>query len=333
MPRIPLNPPEPKPRPPLKKEPRNPPLFDRLAACQWRGIGFPASSIKVSLSQDLAEHKYWGQEAASVEATGRAPLQIEATIPFVNHIVPGKNERWSVLYPQTFLEFLHAFVDKSTGILDTPEIQGIACKPVSLDYAHEGTRRDGVEVTARWVETVDPDLDASFVVKSASDDPVDVVLSLDASDADIRALADEFLPPTAGDMTFDQFVNKVSGFFGKIATSAELASATPARLLQQLKRMKRSVERARNALTHPIVNSMSLMETVLRSNTVNGTGPTKPPPPPGKRKVARHVTKGRTSLPLLARDLKNTTDELIKLNPQLLSRPQVAEGAVVVYYA
>ena len=107
-------------KPPGQRPPPEPTLFEQLNACSWRDIPFPISSMKVTVSQDLVQHKYWGVDGASVEATGRAPLEIEAVIPFVNGIVPGKGEKWGVLYPTQFRSFLKAFVDKKTGTLVHP---------------------------------------------------------------------------------------------------------------------------------------------------------------------------------------------------------------------
>jgi hypothetical protein len=323
---IPLSEPDPpappKPRPvPFKATGK--PLFDQLFPCSWRGISFPVSSIRVSLTQDLAEHRYWGKDAANVEATGRAPLEIEATIPFVNGIAPGKNERWGVLYPNTFLEFLEAFNDRTTGILDTPEIAGLTCKPQSVEFAHDAQRRDGVEVTARWIETVDLDLDSD--VRIAPSEVANIAaLNLDAQKPDLQKIAE---PPEFG-KTFEQMVNELGGVLDTTASRITQLANKPNQIIFRLKRLHDSAERVRTALTWPVTDGYHRLKMAvhdlekLPNKIKNAT-----------RKIGRYQTTQRMSLAGLQQILSNNTvDDLISLNPRLASRPQVASNTVVRFF-
>lgn len=302
------------------------PLFDQLFPCSWRGIQFPVLNMRVSLKQDLAEHKYWGKDGANVEATGRAPFEIEAVIPFVNGIVPGKNERWGILYPTEFLKFLQAFNDHKTGILDTPEIAGISCKPVSLDFAHDAQRRDGVEVTARWIETFDLDTPSDNKFS-----PVDVAnlaaLNLDAKLASVRPYAD----PPQFEETFESLVSRLSGVLDTGASKLTILSNKPDQILFRLNKVKDSIERAKNALTWPIEESIHKLKLAAHDakRIPEATSTT-----PKRRKTRRHVVQVKTSLTVLAGLFPtNSIDDLIELNPRLLTRPTVPAGSVLRYYA
>lgn len=339
MPSLRIGPP---PAPPLKPPRVRPPapekgLFEQLFPAAWRGIVFPISSMKVSLSQDLVEHKYWGVDAANVEATGRAPMQIEAEIPFVNGIVPGKSEHFGVLYPTTFREFLKAFADSSSGVLNHPELSGILCKPHSLDFALDAHRRDGVIVTARWTETVDPDQDVKPALENES--PIQAAdlaaLDLDASKDDILKLAPEGAFP---EETFDSLINKLSGFVDSVGITAALLFNKPAQIINRVKTLQESVERTKNVLTWPVTDSCERMKEALRNlgnHTVIGTGPAAAPAGVSSRKIGRYTTATKITLAGIAGSLPfpNSADDLIALNPFLLAKPQVQAGTVVRYYA
>lgn len=331
-----IKPAPPPPRPPKPKKPDPPPTtFEQLLPCTWREIHFPVSAIKVTLSQDLVEHKYWGVDGARVESTGRAPLQIEATIPFVNGIVPGKNEKWGVLYPTEFRKFLDAFADNKTGMLQHPELGGIVCRPVSIDFAHDAQRRDGVEATARWIETVETDVEILF-----SDSPIKeaslAALDLDASKDDILSLVPDAAFP---EMNFDMFVNKIAGAIDQVALTADLLAAKPGQLLNRVQTLQDSLVRAKNVLTwraeeacERAKSAVHTIEKATGSHTVHGTGPAAEPV---RKKIGRYFTKKNSTLAGVLGSLptKNTTmQDLIKLNVHLMGRPDIPAGSLVRYY-
>lgn len=337
MPKIQLGPKPTPPAKPPKPKPAPPPpsAFEQLFPCAWRGIVFPVSSVRVSISQDVVEHKYWGVDAASVEATGRAPMQIEATIPFVNGIVPGKGENWGVLYPTTFREVQKAFVDRTSGVFNHPELGPILCKPVSFEYSHDAQQRDGVVVTARFVETVDPDQDVESPFEAES--PVKVAdlaaLDLDASKEDILKLAPEAAFP---EETFDSFVNKISGAIDRVGTFARTIANKPGQLLNRVKTLQNSLERTRNSILWPAQDACERMKSAAHSlgamggpHKVVGTGPV--PVPPGK-KLKRYKMVKAMNLAAVASLLGKPIDELIRLNPLHLGKAEIPVGSIVKYY-
>lgn len=292
--------------------------------------------MRVSLSQDIVEHKYWGVDGADIESTGRAPMQIEATIPFVNGIVPGKGEQWGVLYPTEFRKFLKAFADRTQGMLQHPELGGILCKPVSLEFSHEAQRRDGVEVVARWVETIE-NVETAFIGETPIQAADLAALDLDASKADILALVPDAAFP---EETFDSFVNKLAGTIDSVTTFVQLITAKPNQILHRIQTLQDSVQRARNALTWPVEEACERMkEASLAIAKSSGNGvvfvPSAASAPLG-RKIGRYVTQARTTLAGILSALpaghKTTTDDLINLNPFLIARPEVGAGVVIRYY-
>ena len=309
--------------------PKPPFLFDGLLPCIWRDVPFPVTSMRVSLAQDLVEHKYWGRDGANVEATGRAPLQFEAVIPFVNGIVPGKGEQWTAfLYPDGFRKFLDAFADRKTGVLQHPALGEITCKPQSLDFAHDAQMRAGVEVTARWVETVLPNDDGRVGV---GDSPVDPAFRAGNLDAQLARAPIKDLPQF--DETFEDAANRLAGVFDTAASRFKQLVNKPNQILYRIKRVQNSVERAKNALMWPITDSYERLKEVIGPKTVNGSGPVQGNGRTPSRKTVRFLIPERMTLAdLQALFPTNSLDDLIYLNPRLIARPTVPAKTVIRRY-
>jgi hypothetical protein len=338
-------PPAPAKKPKLQGPPPDPPIWEQLFPSSWRDVDFPVSSIKLTLEQDLTEHKYWGRDAARVEATGRESMIIEATIPFVNGIVPGKNEKWGLLYPVAFRNFLRAFADKKSGKFIHPELGEVVCKPRGLTVEHDAMTRNGVIVTATWTENqVDNDAGVAFGdsnIKNARS----TVKDLEASKADLVALT----PPGAfPEESFDSLINKATGFVDKVTTTVDLLINKPRQVVSRIQQFQNSVDRLRQVNLWPLQDAAERVKASLldiedafsTKHTVVGTGPQalNAPPPLNNtgRSIGRFITpKGvrmtasavQASLPA-----PNSMEDLIALNPTLVSRPEVGGGTLIRYY-
>lgn len=138
-------------------------ILSQLSAFSWTSGGdgvkieFPVSEMTMGFTHDMKEHKFWGLDGAEVEATGRNPLAFTAKCLFSNHITPGPNEHFSVLYPSEFRKFILGTSDRATGILNHPEFGPISCKTVSVHVDWRAGLRDGCAVDAAWIETLDQD--------------------------------------------------------------------------------------------------------------------------------------------------------------------------------
>jgi prophage DNA circulation protein len=298
--------------------------FAQLLPCSWRDIQFPIASMSVSFAQDLVEHKYWGVDGASVEATGRGAMMISATIPFVNGIVPGNGEKWGILYPTTFREFVKAFGSRATGTLKHPEFGDIFCKPHTLEFSHDAQRRDGVEVRAQWVET---HLDGDDSTLTDGNSPVTeaelAALDLDASKEDLKKLvpkAPEF------EESFASMMNKITGVVDRVTVSASLATGRIGAVVYRIHQLEESVDRARTALTWPITDALERMKSSSHDVAAKLAA--------AERTILRYTVPAKTTLAGLQAALPSATiADLMRLNPILMARPDVPAGAVVKYYA
>lgn len=170
-------------------------ILSQLSAFSWTNGGqrveFPVSEMTMGFSHDMMEHKFWGLDGAEVEATGRNPLVFTAKCLFTNHLSPGKNEHFSVLYPSEFRKFILLTSDRATGTLNHPEFGPISCKTQNVHVDWRAGLRDGCAVDATWVETLDQN---SLSQVNANISPVNQVETY-AGDLD-RELSSTLFPST-----------------------------------------------------------------------------------------------------------------------------------------
>lgn len=314
------------PRPQKQKEPE---LSDSFFPCSFRGIQFPVTSMSVSQTHDMAEHKYYGVPTANVEMTGRNSLTFEAEIPFVNGITPGKNERWGKLFPEDFMKFASAMNNTTSGLLDTPQLAGIVVKPVSLEYKHDANIRDGVVVTARWIETYDLDLKDTFKKPTYQSIRL-AALNLDAEYVPGDRLVDLPKQPKS----FEQLVNELSGIADTVASKFTMITNKPDAILYRVNKVKDSLVRANNAATWPVREAAEAIEDALHSvKSESNNGYT--PEVVGiiqNGKIQRVTVPYRMTVSQIALLTQNTVNELLQLNPSLARTPRIAAGTVVRAY-
>lgn len=317
------------PRPPLHTPDPNeqPPPFDTLIGFSWRDSDYPLASISVSFEHDLAEHRYVGVDGANVEGTGRGPMKITAKIPFFNGIAPGKGEHWQSgdLYPSAFRDFMQDMANRDIGSIIHPELGEIRVKPHSFEQEHDPLHRDGVLVTATWVETIeDVDSDINLDNNLPQVNAQIAAVDLDANNADIRGLADGYTPPVFTD-DFDTFLNKIAGIGNQFQLQTSLALNKPAQMLARIKRTEDAITAAATPLTWPISDACERMKNAMfdLANSVTKTN---------RRPVKRYTTPTSMTLSQVGQATGAKQDDLINLNPQLLQNPTVNAGTVVRYY-
>lgn len=327
------------------------PLFSQLFACEWRSGGghpavqFPIVSVHVEMQQDLAEHKFWGLDSAHVEATGRCPMVISVEIPFVNGIVPGKNEKWGVLYPTAFRQFLAATFDRATGEFVHPELGLINCKVKSVSTELRATQRDGVVVHAVFVETL---LEDEVALGVDTDSPITTAalaaLDLDASIRDINPPL-PVLPKYKPD--FAAFMRSIAAVGDQVSLMEQRSAGRIDAIAYRLDAIDDSVTRvkattplpkkvkdvlfpdvtarARAALAWPVRQSTGVMRDSLYNSREklleNGRG------------ILKYTVAKPATLASISVSVGAPVTELMALNPRLLAAPVVPKDSVVRYYS
>jgi len=332
-------------------------IFDELLPASWKPsksgvpIHFPVESIRVLVQQDLAQHKYWNVDGARVESTGRGPIEFEAVIPFLNGIFPGPNEKWTAnaLYPQAFRAFLSAFVAEKSGIFTHPELGEVFCRCASLDFEHTATTRDGVKVTAKWIESREEEADRGLAFSKPT--PLTAIslssASLDAQKTDLLALVPE---AEFADQDFTSLVNNVIGRIDSQVLALNQLVSTPARIEYAVSRLLSSMKRAaagpsarswkaREAAERLGEAAGDLKKADTRNNYAGGKITTVAAAIPQGKRILRHTNKLEyQSLTQIhsylvgCKGAKVTVEELRDLNPSMVTRPYVGPGTVIRYY-
>lgn len=296
--------------------------FDQLLPCKWRDIEFPIRSVDFSFEQDLVEHKYYGIDGARVEATGRGPMHITVVVPLTNGIVPGKNEKWGVLYPDAFRTLARACADRKVGVFQHPEFDEITCRVKSFSTKHDGDQRDGVDVTITFVETViDNDTSEVAIGDSPVADAELAALDLDASDADLLALVpDRYELP----YTLTDFVNSLTAISDQFSIQTSLALGKIDGAVYHLKRLETSVSAAGNAKTWPVIDAINKARSAVQW--------VKEHPPAGLPVLTWTVGEDISLAALIGEIPGARLADVIKLNPGIMKNAIVRKNTRVRYH-
>jgi hypothetical protein len=307
-------------------------VFQQLLSAKWRDIEFPVTKMRASIAHDLVEHKYWGVDGARVESTGLSPWRFTFSIPLINGLQPGRAERWSDLYPHHMRRLTVAFQKKSVGILQHPEFGEISCKAERFDMDWDAGRRGGIDGELSFVETK-LQSDQSFLDFPT---PVQVVdtgaASLDSTSkkTDLAALyasrglpLPDYLQPSS--FNFGEAVNKIKAVTDYPDLLERRAAGQLKAVVYNAERLQRSIAPVRSAKTWSVNKSAEQIKASaydLERSLIAG-----------RRDVALFTVPHDTTLAGVARQLPDASvADLIRLNPALMLRPEIARGTIVRYY-
>lgn len=298
--------------------------FEKLLPFKWRDTEVPVTSVRFSLAHDLVEHKYWGRDGARIEDTGLAPIRISARIPLGNHIYPGATETWKPgkLYPTAFRQLLLDFSKRTDGRLQHPEFGTLICKAERFDCELDAGKRDFTEVEATWVETISDDLVARPRLSPVNDLAL-AAGDLDASDADLRALAPQ-LPEYKTSLT--DLARAVQSVGDQATILQQRAAGSIDSLVYRAQQIQASIDRAKDARTWPATQAVERLKEAsygLREKLLQAG-----------RDIGLRVTPQDMTLAGIQAWLPDSTgmNDVIRLNPSLVRQPVVPAGTPVRYY-
>lgn len=303
-------------------------LFEQFLPAKWRDVEFPVTKMRMSLAHDLVEHKTWGKDGARVEATGRAPYRFSFSAPLTNGIVPGKGERWSILYPNQFRSLFAAFQKKETGVLQHPEFGEIACKAERLEIDWEAGKRGGVDAELSFVETIlANDADITEFPSPVQDIEL-AALNLDSSDVtvDLKKLL------AAKGIVLPEFKNDCMDLVRKIQAVVDAPSLLANRIggridaiVYRFNKVAEAAERSRDAYTWPIAEDNEKVKSAaneLREDMLKADRP-----------VAFYRVPSETTIAGVTMQIQGATvGDIMRLNPKLMASPVVPGGTRVRHY-
>ena len=306
-------------------------VFQQLLSASWRGIEFPVTKMRASIAHDLVEHKYWGVDGARVESTGLAPRRYTFSIPMIAGLQHGRAEHWRDLYPQQFSLLAAAFEQKSSGMLQHPEFGLLLCKADKFDMDWDATRRGGIDGEISFVQT---NYLGSY--EDVPEPPVQTVSVAAARLDSTRAKADlaklyaakglplpGYLEPSA--FNFGEAMNKVKAVTDYPELLERRAAGQLKAVVYNAERVQRSIAPVRSAKTWSVNRSCEQIKAAaheLEGKLIAG-----------RRAVAFFTVPHDTTLAGVARQIPEcNVGDLIRLNSQLMVRPEITRGTVVRYY-
>jgi len=303
-------------------------IFGALLEFQWRGIGFPVIDFDTEVVQGLVVHKFVDRDGAHVEATGRAPFRITATIPFLVGLQRGPNEHWQrPLYPFVWRKFFAACTDRTSGILQHPELGSLTVKCESVKTRWAGSVRTGVYATATWIETDDTQVDLTQALENPSP-----LAQLDAAAADLDSnlaaltpdqFPQRYVPPTS----FSDLVSAVRGAIDSVTILEKQFAGQLANIIYQAQEVVDAANRTANASSAlwPVIasaNQLICSASDLQAQLLNSDAA-----PIGFYVLAKDMT-----IAQIASTLGAQAVDIITLNPAFVGFTVLPAGVVVRYY-
>ncbi len=302
-------------------------LFASLLEFAWREVGFPVIRFKTLLRQDLAIHKFADRDGAHVEATGRAPLQISARIPFINGLDQGPNEHWQrPLYPFAWRKFFSACADRTSGTLQHPELGPLTCKVESMETDWDAGARGGTYVEVTWIESDDSTVDLTNDLAQPS--PLADAQAA-ASDLDFQlsttsplVTPQPYVPP----ITFTSLMQSIRSVTDQTTIVQKQSAGRIDNMIYEAQALEDSLNRAVNAncLNWPMIRAAEVAKS--SAYDIKATQLTKSKP------IALYTTTKDSTMAQVAAVIGTPLAEVMLLNPNYIAGPLIFKDSVVRYY-
>lgn len=294
-------------------------VLDKLLRIEWRGVGLFASGFTFGFDQQHIQHTYPDRDAGFVEATGRNPATYSFSLLFRNGNALAPEEQ----YPLAWRKFVVACLDRSTGTLLHPELGGVKVKCRSQSTTWDANKRDGVDVSAEFVETSDTEDElAALLKRSAAYDAEYEAQFLDGNVKDVTPAPDV---PSA---LYPSLLDSLKQLTGTIAM-AKASIGNVAALVESYANAVDDLAEQINDLNNPAYASILESLRRLHGAVIDMILPSKA----AARPVASVVVKRDAPVASVASSFSNKLEDFLALNPALASRTSVSGGTPVFVYA
>ena len=300
-------------------------IIHRLDELRWRGISAPASSIETAFDQSTVEHLRPGEDDGLLEATGRTPIQVSATLHFRNALFASQGDSWKSngpLYPKQYLEFVDACADSSTGILNHPTLGPMTAKIISFRSNLSADKRDGEDVQVVWKKTLELDLEI-FGRSSISDalsaaaalDEIIFILPLEIQASDPDNFVESFLSA----------VSKATKAVDKATLAARKIGGVADRVLYRCEALYDACERVKSPQMWPAKNTINRLMEAMRQLQREKLKKAKP--------TSIYINPKPQTVPSLSVFLDNKVGDILEMNPSLMGVDLVAPKVPVRFYS
>lgn len=294
-------------------------VLRKLLRIEWRGVGLFATGYSFAFDQQHIAHTYPDRDAGFIEATGRNPATYSFSLLFRNGNALAPEEQ----YPLTWRKFIVACLDRSTGTLLHPELGPIKVKCRSQQTQWDGTKRDGVDVSAEFVETSDTEDElAALLKRSAAYDAEYEAQFLDDNVKDVKPAPD--VPSTLAPSLLDS-MKQLTGTIAMAKASVGNVAASIEAYANAVDDLAEQINDLNNPAYAPILESLRRLHGAVIDLGL--------PDKAAARPVTSVTVKRDAPVAAVASAFANKLEDFLALNPSAASRTSLAAGTPVFVYA
>lgn len=294
----------------------------------FRGIAFPASGHTISGGQSHTSHQAMDRDGALVETTGRESDRFEVNAVFDNGLVRSESETWADLYPNTYLKFLDALRDRSTGELTHPLRGPVKVKAIAWEEKIDPSRRSGVTLSVTFLETKDENEEdeSLFEASPLAFAEAEAVML----DAELGALN----PPLPTDLPegtdLGDLVGDIKGAIGSVGLAAMQVAGkingAVAGVTSVIDTVERTGDQIGSAAGSIADNANRLLDGLNRMKG-HAEDVLKRDKPTGVK-----INPADWTWSQAVKDTGNTLDNLTNLNPHLGGKSVIPSGSAIKFY-
>lgn len=322
-------------------EPAN--IKSEMPTLAWRGIvDIPCRFANVAMQHVQAPRPYPYKDVDGNEPVRRASDVVTAELLFLNTLADD-------LYPDKYRQFVAACRDKQAGYLHHPAHGVMWCVVTSYNLTYTAEERAGVTLAVTWKE----------VRKDADTDPIEIDVPPDAKEvarlADVQYESVRAAYPSVDDgevdaetlakgvaleavyqeafataqlqyptIEPDTFFDLVTATFGDVQQEFIAISGKFAQAAIVVEKIADAVELLQDPELWPAQLELRELHRAIVSLVELYAQ--------GERPTGKYVAPHEMPLDEVADFLGKKVDDLVQLNPSLLSSPFVDKGQTVTYY-
>lgn len=285
-----------------------------LPALQWQGLDAPPYDIApISVRHNQSERKYPYVDGSGHDNTGRDPIQLTARLHFINTLALKSPVR---LFPDLFEQWKNELLFGGAGDLRHPILGPVRARVVSWDVDLNANQSlAGAVVNVTWVDTIE---DPAVVTDFQPLENNITVMALAADSALEKAGID--YPDGIGQPLAD-LLQQAEGFITLNANTLAGVVNQARGTIDQLVDVVSAADNALNFAAKDILIQLSMALVDLANKAVI---------------TARATSQVTYSFPqtcdAVARNVGNTTAEIMELNVSLLRSPQIPPSTAITYY-
>lgn len=294
-------------------------VLQKLLRIEWRGVGLFATGFSFAFDQQHIAHTYPDRDAGFIEATGRNPAVYSFSLLFRNGNTLAPEEQ----YPLAWRKFIVACLDRSTGTLLHPELGPVKVKCRSQQTQWDATKRDGVDVSAEFVETSDTEDElAALLKRSAAYDAEYEAQFLDGVVKDVTPAPE--VPSTLSPSLLES-LKQLTGTIAMAKASVGNVAAAIESYANAVDDLAEQISDLNEPAYAPILESLRR----LHGSVVDLGLPIKA----ASRPVTSVLVRRDAPVAAIASAFGNKLEDFLALNPSAASKTSLPAGEPVFVYA